>query len=121
MANTAVKPLLSDEAYARLKAILTLGFPAVATLFAAVAALVGPWDFTAAVLGILAAVATFLGVVLNIAQGRYDASDDKYDGEVSVTGVNPDTGIPDLQLTVTTDPNDLVNKNVVKFKSSDLR
>ena len=120
--STVVKPLFSDATYSRLKAIIILGFPATSTLFAAIAALI---DFdpntTAIVLGILAAVATFLGVILTIAQGRYDISDAKFDGEVAVTGTDPVTGNPNLQLTVTTDPNDLVNKDVVKLKSTDLR
>ncbi len=121
MADANSKPMLSDEMYARLNAIVTLGLPALGTLFAAISAAFGNWEHTTAVLATLAAVATFLGVVLRIAQGKYDASDAKYDGEVSVTGVDPDTGIPNLRLVVTTDPEELVHKDTVKLRSSDLR
>jgi hypothetical protein len=35
---------------------------------------------------------------------------------LGVTGVNEDTGHPDLQLTITKPPNELVNKKIVKLR-----
>lgn len=112
--------LISNGAYDVLKRIVTLGLPALATLYASLAAL---WDFPnpEAVVGTFAALATFGGVLLTISTKSWNNSEGKYDGELITTGNDPDTGIPSLELNVTKDPNEFVNKRTIRLRSIDAR
>lgn len=80
---TAKKPLLSDGMYNALKHVASAGFPAVITLYFALAQ-VWHWTDTAQVMVTLSAVNTFLGVLLGYSTVTYNASDAKYDGEIQV-------------------------------------
>lgn len=110
--------LISNTKYELLKKFVTLILPGFATLYAAVAAAWG-WPNTDAVLATLVALAAFGGVLLKFAENSYDNSDAKYDGAMAVTGYDPDTGIPDLELTMfpSSDAATLVAKDTIKIKS----
>jgi len=112
--------LISNKTYNLLKKVVTLVLPAAATLYAALAAV---WELPnpEAVVATFAAVATFCGVLLNVSGSSWDNSDSKYDGELITTGEDPDTGLPNLQLVVSTDPNILAEKRTVRLKSIDRR
>lgn len=112
--------LVSNKTYDLLKKIVTLGLPATATLYAALAAVWGLPN-PEAVVATFAALTTFGGVVLTISTKSYDNSDAKYDGELITAGNDPDTGLPNLQLKVTTDPAELADKQTVLLKSIDER
>lgn len=70
-----VTPLLSDVAYDRLRAFTQLILPALGTLYFAVAQITG-LPFGQEVLGIIAAVTTFLGVILGVSRKSYNQADD---------------------------------------------
>lgn len=76
---------LSGPLYDKLKWLAQLGLPALGTLYFTIASV---WGLPGGekVLGTLAALCTFLGVVLGLSKRSYDASDAKYDGAVVETG-----------------------------------
>lgn len=78
------KPLLGDSAYNRLKQSTTVIVPAVGALYFALAQI---WHLPKAeeVVGSLAALNTFLGVLLGISTRTYNRSDTKYAGIIEVT------------------------------------
>ncbi|QBZ73589.1 holin [Streptomyces phage RosaAsantewaa] len=77
------KPLLGDNAYNRLKQSTTVIIPAVGALYFALAQI---WHLPKAeeVVGSLAALNTFLGVILGISTRSYNKSDTKYAGVIEV-------------------------------------
>lgn len=50
---------------------------------------------------------------------RWNRNSEEYDGELKVVGYNEDTGIPDLTLIITQDPNELVKKQTIRLKMID--
>lgn len=109
--------LISNKTYDVLTRVVQLVLPALAVLYVSLADL---WDLpnALAVAGTLAALATFGGVLLKFADNSWNNSEGKFDGEVVIGNADPDTGNPDVQLTITGDPNDLPAKDVVRLKSS---
>jgi hypothetical protein len=109
---------LSNKTYDVLKKVVTLVLPALATLYAALAAV---WELPnpQAVLATFAAVATFGGVLLHVSTTSWDNSTGKYDGELITTGRDPDTGLPNLQLKITSDVNALAGKSTIRLRSVD--
>lgn len=83
------KPFLSARMYDFLKQLVQLILPALGTLYFTIAAI---WGLPAAeeVVGTLAAVATFGGVVLGISKSRYDNSDERFVGETFLTLTDDD-------------------------------
>lgn len=81
--STPKKPLLSDGSYNVLKQSVTIVLPAVGALYFALAQI---WNLPKAeeVVGSVAAVNTFLGVVLGLSTRSYNKSDQKYAGELEV-------------------------------------
>ena len=112
--------LISNKSYDLLKRVVTIILPGLATLYAALAAV---WGFSnsEAVVATFAAVATFGGVLLNFSTRSWNESDAKYDGELITVGNDPDTGLPDLQLNVTSDVNTLTEKRTIRLRSIDER
>ncbi|ATN93674.1 holin [Streptomyces phage Scap1] len=77
------KPLLGDSAYNKLKQSTTVVLPAIGALYFALAQI---WHLPKAeeVVGTVAAVNTFLGLVLGISTRSYNRSDVKYAGIIEV-------------------------------------
>lgn len=77
------KPLLGDSAYMKLKHSTTVVLPALGALYFALAQI---WHLPKAeeVVGSLAALNTFLGVVLGVSTRSYNRSDVKYAGIIEV-------------------------------------
>jgi hypothetical protein len=107
--------LISNGTYDLLKKVVTIVLPAFATLYAALSQ---AWGFpnSEAVVATCAAVATFGGVLLSVSTKSWNKSEAKYDGEITITGVDEITGHPDLALNITTDPNELFSKRTVRFR-----
>lgn len=82
-AHALKKPLLGDSAYTKLKHSTTIVIPAVSALYFALAQI---WHLPKAeeVVGSLAALNTFLGVVLGVSTRTYNRSDTKYAGIIEV-------------------------------------
>jgi hypothetical protein len=76
-------PLLGDTTYALVKQTAALVLPAVGALYFALAQI---WHFpnSEGVVGTIAAVNTFFGVVLGMATRSYNNSDTKYAGDLVV-------------------------------------
>lgn len=112
--------LLSNNVYNKLKPFVQIVLPAIATLYFTLAQI---WNLPnpEGVVATIAALTTFLGVILGLSTKSWNNSDSKYDGELVTTGVDPDTGIPDLQLNVTSDPNALASKRTIRLRSIDQR
>ena len=110
--------LISNRTYDLLKRIVTLLLPGIATLYAAIGA---AWDFpnTEAVVATLAAVATFGGVLMSFSTKSWNESNSKYDGELITAGYDEITGLPDLQLKITNDPREFVDRETIRFRSID--
>lgn len=82
-------PLLSNGTYDKLKHTVVLALPALGALYYALASI---WGLPHAeqVVGTLAAVNTFLGLLLNVSKKSYDNSDTKYLGDVTFEAVDGD-------------------------------
>lgn len=109
---------LSNSTYDKLKFVALVVLPALAAFVVAFNSL---WNIPNqdAIAGTIMAVDTFLGALLGVSSKQFqeEIQDPKHnDGFLEVTGVNPDTGHPDLAMTITRDPNELVQKDIVKFK-----
>lgn len=90
------KPLLGDSAYDWLKKSTTVVLPAIGALYFALAQI---WNLPRAeeVVGSIAALNAFLGVILGISTKSYNQSDTKYDGDFELQHTE-DGMIPRLVL-----------------------
>lgn len=104
--------MLSNKVYDKAKWGVQIVLPAIASLYFGLA---GIWGLpnAEAVVGTLAVVATFLGVILGISSTQYKNSDRPYDGELIVSG-NP--GVRTYSLDLNADPYDLPDQDKVTFK-----
>lgn len=94
------QPFLSNEQYDLLKRAVQYWLPAFGTFYFALAVIWG-LPYGEQVVGSIAALTIFLGVVLGFSTARYNSSDARYDGEVVVTGnpENPHTLVFNQPLT----------------------
>jgi hypothetical protein len=108
--------LISNKVYNILKWVVMIFLPAFATLYITLAQV---WDFPNPddVVTTCAALATFLGILIGVGTRSWNNSEGKYDGELAITGQDPDTGNPDLSLKITRDPNELAAKRTIRLKS----
>lgn len=107
--------LLGNKFYDVLKYVALIFLPALNVLYIGLGQL---WGFpnTAEVVSTIALVDTFLGALLQISSKSYNNSAVAVDGYLSSTGVDPDTGHPNLALTVTTDPKELLSGKTARLK-----
>lgn len=112
------KPLLSNEVYDVLVSIVQYVLPGAGTLYFALAAIWG-LPYGEQVVGTLAAVAVFGGVLLGVSKKRYNASDAKYDGALIVDTRNPFTD--NYALEVTTPINDVEGKREIVLKVDNVK
>lgn len=82
------KPIFGDSSYDVAKNATTIWLPALATLYAAVAAILG-LPYAVEVVGVISAVVVFLGTVLKISADRYAAQPVKFDGQLVVNHTDP--------------------------------
>lgn len=113
--------LLSSSTYDKLKPVVQIVLPAIATLYFTLAQV---WDFPnpEGVVASITAITTFLGVVLGLSSKSFNNSEAKYDGSLDVTGFDEDTGRPNLALTLKKDPSELMPADVktVRLKAPTL-
>lgn len=107
--------LLKNKVYDSLKWITLIVIPASNALYLGLAQLWN-WGNAAEVAGSIALVDTFLGAVLQLSSRTYNNSEQAVDGYLGATGVDPDTGHPNLALTVTTDPKQLLEGKTARLK-----
>jgi len=108
-------PVITGKLYDRLKFAAMVGLPAIATLYLGLGQLWG-WPATEQVVASIVLVNTCLGTLLQLSARSYYKDDSNYDGFLSSKGVDEDTGIPDLSLTVTKDPREILDGQTVRLK-----
>ena len=104
---------LSDATYEKLKFVALVLLPALSTLYFTLG---GLWNFPniEQVVGTIAALDTFLGVILRISTKAYNTSPGRYDGDMRVT--ENEDGVKMFRLELNDDPVGLPDKKSVTFK-----
>lgn len=110
-------PVLSNTTYDVVKDVVTLGFPAAVTLYAALAVIWG-WGFSEEVVATGGALGIFFGVLLKIAEKRYNALPTVYDGELIANDPDPENDT--YRLSLSANLPDLANQEEVRLKVVDL-
>lgn len=106
---------INPAVYDNLKWLVQVVLPALATLYIGLAEFWGaPKPLEVA--GTITLLMTFLGTLLGISNLQYKKNNEAHAGFLSQGGVDPDTGIPDLQLVVTKNPQGLLEKDTVTLK-----
>lgn len=107
--------LLKNRVYDILKKFTTLVLPALGALYFGLA---GIWGLPAAeqVVGTIAVLTTFLGVIIKIGDNSYSTSEDRFDGDITITDKKVGE-LYDMQLKVPAE--ELKNLSEVTFKVID--
>ena len=107
-------PLLSSGVYNTLKNAAAILLPAAGTLYFALA---GIWNLpnSEQVVGTIAALNVFVGIVVGLSKKSYDKSDAKFTGVLNVTGM-PNQTYPDLSVVLKDHPALLKDASAVLFK-----
>ncbi len=105
---------LSAKTYDRAKWGVQVVLPAIATLY------LGLSDFwnlpnPLAVVGTITLVTTFLGTILGISNLQYRKENEPVAGVLSSSSADEETLMPNLDLTLTKDPAELLTKKTVTF------
>ena len=105
-------PMLSDSAYNITKKTATIVLPAVSALYIALSQI---WNFghVDQVVGTVAAINTFLGVIIQLSKKSYYASSAPYVGEIKVKNHGEKKV---FSLVVDGDPEELENMSSANFK-----
>lgn len=113
MAKTSAVAL-SNKTYDRTKWTTTIVLPAAAALYFGLAQI---WGLPKAeeIVGSVAVVTTFLGVVLGISSKNYN-DESALDGYILAKSHDPDTGLPNLQMVLNKMPDELMEKKTVRLK-----
>lgn len=109
---------LNNKSYDALKWVAQILLPALGALYFLLADLWG-LPKVKEVVGTIAAVDTFLGVLLGITAAGYKKANEPNAGFIQQVGVDPHTGIPDLGLTLTQLPEELLNKETITLHVKD--
>ena len=107
--------LLSNRFYDHLKNFALVILPAFGTLYFGLA---GIWGLPAAeqVVGSIVVISTFLGVLIKLGDHSYNASEDRFDGDINIVD-KKDGELYDMQLKVPAE--DLKSMSQVTFKVTD--
>lgn len=106
---------LNNKSYDILKFALTVGVPALVLL---INTLGDTWNWgetSTKVSATVGALGLFCGIFLQYSSSKYN-KDINVGGYFDVTGHDEDTGIPDVRLEVTEDPDVLAKGKIVQFK-----
>jgi len=107
--------MIGNKLYDSLRFLAQILLPALGTLYAALAAIYN-WGHVEEVGGTVLAVDTFLGVLVSYLKLKYDASDEKFDGQINVEETPDGQKVVGMQLHNFEDPNDVVNADTLLFK-----
>lgn len=112
-------PSFSNNVYNKLKWFVSIVLPAFSSLYFGLSEIYN-WPNATQVVGTLALVTTFLGVLLGISSKSYNTSDAPYDGQI-VTEVDSSTGKVTYGLEVNDDVDldTLPDRDRVTFKVVD--
>ena len=103
---------LTDKQYNTLKPIVQVGLPALSSLYFGLSAI---WGLPGAeqVVGTIALITTFLGVVLGVSSKRYKADTSSNTGQIVVT--QDETGKKTFSLELDKSPEEIGNMGTVTF------
>lgn len=104
--------MFNNKTYDMLKFVALIVLPALAVLYLGLGQL-WEWPATDKVVGTITILDTFLGALLQISTAKYNNNPDGY---LDANGANPDTGIPNLTLTVTKPPEELLSGKTARLK-----
>ena len=104
--------VLKNKTYDRVKWTTTIFLPAFGALYFGVAQI---WGLPKAeeVVGTIAVLATFLGVLIGVSSKAYNS---EADGYLVANGTDPDTGMTNLAMTLNKTPDELLEKKTVRLK-----
>ena len=105
--------IVSPKLYDRLKFLALVLLPALSTLYFTLGTVWG-LPYVEQIIGTIAAVDTFLGLLLRISSTSYNASAARYAGELNVVG--REDGGQDFQLALNLQPEDLLTRKEIVFK-----
>lgn len=113
---TEIRPkglLLGDDIYSKMKFVVQIVLPALSTFYFTLGAV---WDLPSVeqVIGTLAALATFFGVILGLSTKTYNSTDAKYVGSINIEHTEGGGKLYSLELKG--DPEELDQKKEVTFK-----
>ena len=113
--ETEMNVTLSNKTYLTLKWVVQIALPALGALYSGLA---GFWGFPKAleVVGSLALIAAFLGVLLGVSSAGYRRMNEVDGGSLNQVGTDPETGMAHLALELTKLPDDLMTNDTVTFK-----
>lgn len=90
-------PILSNTAYDVAKDVISIWLPAIATLYASLAIILG-WPWTEEVVAIIGVVVIFLGTVLKRSSTQYANKPVDYNGTLTVNHTDPMTETHRLEI-----------------------
>lgn len=106
---------LNSKLYDKLKFVALVALPALAVLYSGLGELWG-LPLTDQVVGTIILVDTFLGALLQFSSSKYNKNPANFDGYLDANGVHPDTGLPNLKMTITKPPEDILDSKVVRLQ-----
>lgn len=104
----------NNKLYDFLKFLAMIVLPALSALYLGLGQLWG-WPATEQVVATFVLLDTFLGAILQLSSVKYRNDPAHADGFLSSTGSDPDTGIPNLQMVLTTPPDELMSSKNVRL------
>lgn len=107
------KSFLSDNFYSVGKKVVQVILPAIGSLYFGLSSIWG-FPYTEKILGTLALIETFLGIVLGLSSIQFDKSGALYDGTMVIT--KPENGPRLFSMEIEGDPVELIDKKSVTFK-----
>lgn len=113
MSNKQTALVLSNRVYDFGKSLVQIVLPALSSLYFGLANI---WGLPRAeqVVGTLAVIATFIGMLLGVSSKVYSSSGLAYDGNVLV--YSPEEGKKLISLELNMDPEEIENLDSIKFK-----
>lgn len=105
----------NSKVYDLLKWVALIVLPAFAVMYIGLGEL-WDWQKTKEVVGTITLVDTFLGALLQLSNASFKNSPEAVDGYIGSDTNDPDTGIPDLKMTITRHPKELLSKGTVTLK-----
>lgn len=115
MDDTTTQPVLSDSKYNYLRYIVEIILPGAGTLYFTLATIWG-LPYGEQVVGTLAAVALFSGLLIKISRTKYNRSDARFDGALNVD----DTADEEFRLEFKKELPELANQDTVMLRVNKL-
>lgn len=110
-------PVMGNTLYDVIKDTVQIGFPAAVTLYAGLA-IIWNWAFSEQIVASAGLIGTFLGVLLKIAQKRYENLPVQYDGTLVANDPNPENETYRLEFENSLPA--MANQDTVRLKVVDL-